>query len=383
MKKALAVNLSFVCLILMIVPSGSAYYSYGARAMGMGGAFSAVADDATAVYWNPAAIGLIKGWTVSMDFTQDEIAAGDVQESFANAFAINPDDLSDSSAETLEKNLNRLDGFSWIHKGGDRFGIVIANKNIAYSISGYDILYVQPAIDTENVSLDVNDPSYIGNNKSMVDLSGFQIKEYGIAFGWISSSGNAAMGINGKYMDIKAYSGLINLWDLPSTRVSDLLDDVDQGDSWTDSIWNIDASIMFLAPNNRFTISGRNMISKKIEVSDDAFFKIKPEYRIGYAFIPTAKVVFAIDYALVQDRDPYGDKLDGKDLAMGFESRIGEKQNFAIRGGASMDINGGDSPLIFSFGAGLYFTHLRLDASYSLDQDNESHRVSGGLSIIF
>lgn len=30
---------------------------YGARAMGMGGAYTAVADDATAMYWNPSAIG--------------------------------------------------------------------------------------------------------------------------------------------------------------------------------------------------------------------------------------------------------------------------------------------------------------------------------------
>ncbi len=34
----------------------------GARAFGMGNAFTSIADDASAVYWNPAGQGLLKDW---------------------------------------------------------------------------------------------------------------------------------------------------------------------------------------------------------------------------------------------------------------------------------------------------------------------------------
>ena len=43
--------------------SGSLFQKIGvgARAAGMGGAFSALADDITALYWNPAGIARLKG----------------------------------------------------------------------------------------------------------------------------------------------------------------------------------------------------------------------------------------------------------------------------------------------------------------------------------
>jgi hypothetical protein len=59
-----------VCLILLfllIVPRGAAAQTFetiGVRALGMGGAFVAVADDATAIWWNPA--GLATGGIFSM-----------------------------------------------------------------------------------------------------------------------------------------------------------------------------------------------------------------------------------------------------------------------------------------------------------------------------
>lgn len=49
----------------------------GARASGMGGAFAAIADDGTAVYWNPAGLAITKGTEITSMFSSiPEIDAG-------------------------------------------------------------------------------------------------------------------------------------------------------------------------------------------------------------------------------------------------------------------------------------------------------------------
>ena len=41
----------------------------GARALGMGGAFVGVADDASATYWNPAGLAWTNGWELTGMYT--------------------------------------------------------------------------------------------------------------------------------------------------------------------------------------------------------------------------------------------------------------------------------------------------------------------------
>ena len=49
---------SAIVFLLLAFTCQSAFAFYGARPMGMGGAFTAVADDANAPYWNPAGLAL-------------------------------------------------------------------------------------------------------------------------------------------------------------------------------------------------------------------------------------------------------------------------------------------------------------------------------------
>ncbi len=66
--------LSMVLVLFMTFPSlafshGWAGYEQGAKAHGMGGAFTGLADDATAVYFNPAGITQLEGTQVSFGFS--------------------------------------------------------------------------------------------------------------------------------------------------------------------------------------------------------------------------------------------------------------------------------------------------------------------------
>jgi hypothetical protein len=96
----LSISISFLMAALAASPAGAQPADVvGARAQGMGGAFTAVADDATASWWNPA--GLAGGayfnalieWGQHQDPSDDHTAAGDPQSawradvrSFAVAF---------------------------------------------------------------------------------------------------------------------------------------------------------------------------------------------------------------------------------------------------------------------------------------------------------
>lgn len=59
MKRFGIIGLSFG-LLLLFAQAGIAVTGIGARGIGMGGAYSAVADDGTAPYWNPAGITQLK-----------------------------------------------------------------------------------------------------------------------------------------------------------------------------------------------------------------------------------------------------------------------------------------------------------------------------------
>ena len=64
----------FTLLFIPALTSAQGFGAIGTRAEGMGGAFVAVADDASAVFWNPA--GLALGATFDVQVSRGDGAAG-------------------------------------------------------------------------------------------------------------------------------------------------------------------------------------------------------------------------------------------------------------------------------------------------------------------
>ena len=64
MKKVIGILALFSLVMGLIAPP--AFACYGVRAMGMGGAFIAVADDVNTVYWNPAGLSNIKATEIGL-----------------------------------------------------------------------------------------------------------------------------------------------------------------------------------------------------------------------------------------------------------------------------------------------------------------------------
>ena len=66
MRMARRTGLLALAVCLLLVPAAShgagfALFEHGARAVALGGAFGATADDPTAIYFNPAGIAFLQG----------------------------------------------------------------------------------------------------------------------------------------------------------------------------------------------------------------------------------------------------------------------------------------------------------------------------------
>ncbi|GEM_PF-3701166 len=371
----------FISVLTVLYCSPRVWGSGNARPSGMGGAFTAISDDAAGIFWNPAGMFLIPGWYVSMNYGTEYDLADGAQDLLDEVTALDPRSDTTNLSQLTEK-LRKLDGFSFLARGGPKMEFAVAYNSAAFSISGYDLFFTQPRTDLENISEDPTSETYIGRNTSAIELSGFRIQEYALTYAYYSEFTGSCIGMTAKYMDVSGFASSIPIWSRTSWDLENTLDEVDDGAETSAGKFGIDVGLMFVGGANRVGFVGKNL--KKIELTDDndTTFSIQPQYRLGYAFSPTDRFVFAMDYNLTKNRDAFGDKMDGNEISMGFEGKLGESKWLTLRGGATID-SGGDAPLIYSSGMSLNFARMSVDAAYAVDQYGDGSRIWAGIRFFF
>ena len=285
-------NLSLLAIVAVLGAVGTveAQAPLGVRAAGLAGAFVGVADDASAVYWNPA--GLATGALVSAiaSFSSEETA---------------PDDPQTSAGER--------------HTG---FMVALSLPPIGlayYRVGAYGTGVATPAV-TEPRSREEVRRRVHALTTSTAGVSLLQsVTEY------------IVVGVTPKFVRASAALG-----EASDARTDDALDTAASLDGFGSTKFDVDAGVMFAMQRIRLGLVARNLTTPTFEVDAQegvGSIELAREVRAGVGYGSTwpgnTRLMVAVDADLVSRVTPLGDR---RDVAVGVETWW-MAQRLGVRGG--------------------------------------------------
>jgi len=279
--------------------------------MGMGGAFVAVADDATAVYWNPA--GLTTGAFFSL--------------------------LADQTTTRTRPDPTRLDG-----PGTDRESIFVGLSTNTTALSYYRLRINQIERPSHPAPIDPARKDQWGEAtvRSVVThnvaLTGASLLYPGVSVGstvrYVSGSYGIGAGNQGSTTDV---------W----LRES--------GDLERRNQHRVDMDVGLKVGGERLQVGlvARNLLKPELDAPDGSSVRLGRLIRAGLAVRPVGPLLVAADIDLSEFSTVNGDR---RNVAIGAEQWFGTW--LCVRGGARINLEGGDDDagIVGAFGLSVLLT---------------------------
>ena len=260
----------------------------------MGGAFVAVVDDASAVYWNPGALAKGSFFSLLVDRTS-------------------------GSTSTEEP------------AAGSRSGLLIALAAPAVGLSYYRLrttILTPPdlATDTAQLGRNVIRPGHLRLDSLVTHHVGGTVVQ--------SLTDGISVGATVKAVRGTALSGIV-----PDGNRDVLLSD--GLDVLAEAHTRLDADVGLLATSGslRVGLTVRNLSEPTFEAADASELKLERQARAGVALIASAGWTVAADFDLLKTSGPYGNT---RDIAVGTEGRVTKRA--VVRGGLKVNSLSGASP---------------------------------------
>jgi hypothetical protein len=312
--------LSVAALIGWLPATGMAqsFEALGTRAAGMGGAFVGVADDASAVYWNPA--GLAKGgyFSLLLDWNSGKSA---------------PDDVNIGGSSTSA-------------------GV------IALSIPAFGLSYYR-------LRQTIAQPTFIavsgGTKPTLASNNVATLITHHVGATFVQSIGDyVAVGGTAKLVRGVASAGVLlgSDTDAPLDDASDLI-------GRASNKFDADLGVMATVGKMRAGVTVRNIMEPEFETVDEVFsLRLERRGRAGVAFVSPAGLTVAFDADLNRTTGPRGDV---RNIAIGSEAHL-VRRVFARAGfnvNAIGDQRGGRAPAFSVGGSYLVFGALLVDGQFT------------------
>jgi F plasmid transfer operon, TraF, protein len=245
----------------------------GTRPAGMGGAFVAVVDDASAVYWNPGALATGSYFSLSVDRTQGRT------------------DTSEPAA-------------------GSRSGLLITLAAPVVGLSYYRLRATtltppDPPTDASQLGRNLVKPGQVRFDSLVTHHVGATVVQ--------SLWDGIAAGATLKLVRGTAASGIVR----DADRGVLLADGVDLMDEAT-TRFDADLGVLVSSGSLRAGLTVRNLTEPSFETGAGGRLKLERQARAGAAFVAAGWTV-AADFDLLKSTGPHGET---RDIAVGTEGRV-------------------------------------------------------------
>lgn len=276
-------------LTLLTAPRAWPQSTVGSRAAGMAGAFVAVADDATAVYWNPAGIATGSFVSAVIDFGRGERAP--------------------KSPQTAA---GQKDTVAFVGVSATAIGLAY------FRLETYGTSTAEPVVTAPQSREEVR-RSVQALTTSTVGVSLLQ-----------SLTEHIVVGVTPKFIRGSARRGVSGDLD-----VHDALDTAKGLDGPGDGAFDVDAGAMVRANRFRFGVIARNLTTPSFDAgAGQDPLALEREVRVGGAWgsgwSGLSRVIVSVDGDLTSRATPSGDR---RDVAAGVETWW-RHQRLGLRGGA-------------------------------------------------
>ncbi len=374
----------FLCLLAAPV-RGEVFPTMGARAMGMGGAFVAVANDGTAVHYNPAGLALNPTLLQTIGGLKSETLRGDFDTRLSHLRGIDIIDPSvyDDPDEVarIVRNLRLLGGDDSGAYGVTAYGIFAGKQSHWVSLTSYSFGHAFPQVDLSEEHLMGGDlfACSIACNESKLVTNGMTSRELVYTFAHSFFTEAFFVGLNVKLLDVKTYYKEESIFspDISTSR-SDLIKDGTADGEEKDRALSADVGFLYLfTPRARFAVVGRYLNGPSFRSSSPGGrMKLSPQVRAGASYYFSQFVIGAIDVDLTKN-DTGVPGIEEQQAAAGLEWWVGKKKAVALRGGVNGDLAGSGNHSTVALGFGIRGRHVLTDFGVELlDSDQPKFALS-------
>lgn len=366
------IYLFLIIIILSNVCFAQEFPIIGARAMGMGGAFVALADDATATYWNPAAIPTRRLIDINIlfdaKFSQTSDLLSHLQDINDLDLTMNP-----GNAGLYGDILESIDQSNPFLTGGVDYGIFYTNDIFSAGYLETSIITSGVSVDLERLDTSPTNINFVLNNLSELQLRRVKFTEYLFGAGYLLWSEDSFIGVTVKYIQTKVSFLSRELIDEIETDYNEIdyaFEDFSDGE-YSDQLISFDAGALFyILPTVRVGVVGKNVLSPSFEISETEELSLKAQWRAGTAIQLTDSIILTGDIDISKNQY-FGTDYYYRQFALGAEVGLFESSVF-VRAGLNKNTAISDSPLVLCGGVGVRFDSIILDASIQYAPEREA-----------